>query len=184
MERLFPQRLLKDSRLGLLLALLFAASMWFYVQARAGAVPEGGRGGPRTSRAAICLTFIRAGWGARELLLHHRDPYSPEVTREIQTGYYGRPLDPGRCVPTIPRTSRGLPTPCIVVFLLAPTIGLPFPVVQNGFPLAAGHSDAGQCVLVAASGALASCHRRLIAILIDPDPGQLLRWCRESSCSN
>src|SRR5271156_5541651 len=32
--------------------------------------------------------------GAREALLHHRDPYGPDVTREIQIGFYGRPLDP------------------------------------------------------------------------------------------
>jgi len=34
--------------------------------------------------------------GAQELLLYGRDPYSPEVTREIQAGFYGRPLDPDR----------------------------------------------------------------------------------------
>lgn len=28
--------------------------------------------------------------GTRELLLHGRDPYSPEITGEIQQGYYGR----------------------------------------------------------------------------------------------
>src|SRR5277367_6551570 len=32
-------------------------------------------------------------YGARELLLHHRDPYSTEVSREIQVAYYGHALD-------------------------------------------------------------------------------------------
>ena len=32
--------------------------------------------------------------GARELLWHHRSPYSGEVTREIQLGFYGRTVDP------------------------------------------------------------------------------------------
>jgi hypothetical protein len=30
---------------------------------------------------------------ARESLLHHRDPYSPEMTRQIQVGLFGRPLE-------------------------------------------------------------------------------------------
>jgi len=29
----------------------------------------------------------------RELLLHHRDPYGAEVSREIQVAYYGHALD-------------------------------------------------------------------------------------------
>ena len=74
--------------------------------------------------------------GTRELLLHHRDPYSPEVTREIQSGYYGRPLDPGRMDDprfNEPKDQQGFAYPLHVIFLLAPTIGLPFPVVQTGF---------------------------------------------------
>ena len=41
--------------------------------------------------------FVRSlsPWlGARELLRHGRNPYSAEITREIQQGYYGRPIDP------------------------------------------------------------------------------------------
>ena len=64
-------------------------------------------------------------------MLHHRDPYGPEVTREIQAGYYGRPLEPGRA--DDPKDQQGFAYPVHVVFLLAPTIGLPFPVVQTGF---------------------------------------------------
>ena len=30
------------------------------------------------------------------MLLHDRNPYSAEVTRDIQIGYYGRPLDSRR----------------------------------------------------------------------------------------
>lgn len=83
------------------------------------------------------LSDLYPRWlGTRELLLHHRDPYSPEVTREIQTGYYGRPLDPGRMDDprfNEPKDQQGFAYPLHVVFLLAPTIGLPFPVVQTGF---------------------------------------------------
>ena len=85
--------MLKDSRLGLLLALLFAGSMWFYVQRVL--VPYQKADAAAHGRPRGNLSDLYPRWlGARELLLHHRDPYSPEVTREIQIGYYGRPLDP------------------------------------------------------------------------------------------
>jgi len=78
------------------------------------------------------LSDLYPRWlGARELLLHHRDPYSPEVTREIQTGYYGRPLDPAR--PNDPKDQQAFAYPAYVVFLLAPTVPLPFSAVQTGF---------------------------------------------------
>lgn len=78
------------------------------------------------------LSDLYPRWlGARELLLHHRDPYSRDVTREIQAGYYGRPLDPAR--PHDPVDQQGFAYPVYVVFLLAPTIPFPFAVVQAGF---------------------------------------------------
>jgi len=66
--------------------------------------------------------------GARELLLYGRDPYSPEVTREIQQGYYGRPIDRRRA--TDPADEQRFAYPLFVVFLLAPTIGLSFTTVK------------------------------------------------------
>lgn len=39
----------------------------------------------------------------RELLQHGRDPYSPEMTREIQIGLYGRPLDDRRAGDPVPQ---------------------------------------------------------------------------------
>ncbi len=119
-----------NSTLRLFLALLFAGSMWFYVQhiliphqqaeAALYGVPRGN------------LSDLYPRWlGARELLLHHRDPYSAEVTREIQTGYYGRPLD--LSLPHDPRDEQGFAYPAYVVFLLAPTVTLPFAIVQMGF---------------------------------------------------
>ena len=65
--------------------------------------------------------------GARELLLHGRDPYSPEITREIQSGFYGRPLDPNN--PNDPIARESFVYPLYVVFLLAPTVTLPFSTV-------------------------------------------------------
>jgi hypothetical protein len=74
-------------------AVLCAVCMWTYSyrvliahQVRDSTV----RGTPRGNLSDLYPRWL----GARELLLHGRDPYSPEFTREIQTGYYGRPLDP------------------------------------------------------------------------------------------
>ncbi|HEV2732517.1 MAG TPA: glycosyltransferase family 87 protein [Terriglobales bacterium] len=69
----------------------------------------------------------------RELLLNGCDPYSAEVTRDIQRGYYGRPLDRSRA--TDPIDEQRFAYPLFVVFLLAPTIGLPFTVVKSIFTL-------------------------------------------------
>ena len=46
-------------------------------------------------------------------------------------GYYGRPLDPERA--DDPKDQQGFAYPLYVVFLLAPTIELPFPQVQAAF---------------------------------------------------
>ena len=104
--------------------------MWWYVQnllipyQRADAAVHGR---PRGN-----LSDLYPRWfGARELLLNHRNPYSPEVTREIEAGYYGRPLDPSRAED--PRDQQGFAYPVYVVFLLSPTVHLPFAVVQEGF---------------------------------------------------
>jgi hypothetical protein len=122
--------LLKDSRLGLILALLFAGSTWFYVQRVL--VPYQKADAAAHGRPRGNLSDLYPRWlGARELLLHHRNPYSAEVTREIQIGYYGRPLNPDRA--DEPKDQQGFAYPVHVVFLLAPTIGLPFPVVQVSF---------------------------------------------------
>src|SRR5258708_10294034 len=66
--------------------------------------------------------------GTRELLLHGRDPYSSEITREIQQGYYGRPIDHTR--PSDRIDEQCFAYPLFVVFLLAPTVTLPFIVVK------------------------------------------------------
>jgi Glycosyltransferase family 87 len=120
----------RRSYLGLLLALLAAFSMWFYVQRilipheRSEAALHG------TPRGNLSDLYPR--WlGARELLLHHRNPYNADITREIQSGYYGRLLDPTRT--SDPRDEQRFAYPIYVVFLLAPTVGLPFHVVAIGF---------------------------------------------------
>ncbi len=121
---------MRDRKLGFLLSLLLAASMWFYVQHVLIAYQRADAAAHTRPRGNLSDLYPR--WlGARELLLHHRDPYSPEITREIQAGYYGRPLDPVR--PDDPKDQQGFAYPVYVVFLLAPTITLPFAIVQATF---------------------------------------------------
>jgi hypothetical protein len=63
--------------------------------------------------------------GTRELLLQHRDPYGPQVTRDIQIGYYGRPVGDG-----YEADPQGFVYPLYVVWLLAPTIWTSFSNVR------------------------------------------------------
>lgn len=114
----------------LLAAVLCAVGMWTY--ARRVLIPYQKLDAAAHERPRGNLSDLYPGWlGARELLLHGRDPYSAEVTREIQVGFYGRPLDPSR--PDDPRDEERFAYPVYVVFCLAPTIGLPFAIVHNGF---------------------------------------------------
>jgi hypothetical protein len=112
------------------LAVLVSASTWFYMNRilRAEQVADAAT----HDRPRGNLSDLYPRWlGARELLMHGRNPYSAEITREIQQGYYGRPLDASR--PDDPKDQQGFAYPAYVVFLLAPTLGLPFDTVQVGF---------------------------------------------------
>ena len=115
---------------GLALAVAASASTWFYMnwilrpQQIADAIAHGR---PRGNLSDLYPRWL----GARELLRHGRNPYSAEITREIQQGYYGRPLDPTRSED--PKDQQGFAYPAYVVFLMAPTVDLPFTVVQRGF---------------------------------------------------
>jgi len=115
---------------AVLVAGLLSAAMWFWVQHIA--IPHqqaesATEGVPRGNLSDLYPRWL----GARELLLRGRDPYRADITREIQSGYYGRPLDPGR--PNDPKDQQGFAYPIYVVFVLAPTVGLPFSLVQGAF---------------------------------------------------
>ena len=117
-------------QLGVVLIILASASTWFYVDRilRAQQLADAAQHDiPRGNLSDLYPRWL----GARELLRHGRNPYSPEITREIQQGYYGRALDPTR--PSDPKDQQGFAYPAYVVFLLAPTIGLPFEKVHAGF---------------------------------------------------
>ena len=70
---------------------------------------------------------------SREGLLHHRDPYSPEMTRQIQIGLFGRSLDTRN--PAAPPEYRAFAYPAFVDVLFWPLGLLPFSVVRVGLAM-------------------------------------------------
>ena len=111
-------------------AVVLAVTMWFWVQDIAIAHQQAesqAKGIPRGNLSDLYPRWL----GARELLLRGRNPYAADITREIQTGYYGRPIDPA--LPNDPKDQQGFAYPVYVAFLLAPTVKLPFAIVQRGF---------------------------------------------------
>jgi hypothetical protein len=114
----------------ILAAAICAAGMWTY--ANRVLIPyqisdAAAHGRPRGNLSDLYKLWV----GGQELLLLGRDPYSPEVTRKIQAGYYGRALDPDR--PGGQNVEQAFSYPVYVVFYLAPTIRLPFEMVRTGF---------------------------------------------------
>jgi len=107
-----------------------ATGMWLYVQHVL--IPYEKLQGPMRQSPRGNLSDLYPRWlGARELLLHHRDPYGADITREIQVGYYGRELDPNR--PGDPKDQQGFAYPVYVVLMLAPTVTLRFSLVHEAF---------------------------------------------------
>lgn len=104
--------------------------MWFWVQAIA--VPHQVAESAESGTPRGNLSDLYPRWlGARELLLHHRDPYHVDITREIQIGYYGRALDPER--PQDPKDQQGFAYPIYIVLMLAPSVMLSFSTVHTIF---------------------------------------------------
>ena len=115
---------------GLLIALICAVGVWLFLQRVM--IPYQIADAAAHDRPRGNLSDLYPRWlGARELLLHGRDPYSAEVTREIQVGYYGRALDGSRSGD--PKDQQGFAYPVYVVFALAPTVQLPYELVQRWF---------------------------------------------------
>jgi hypothetical protein len=119
-----------SSQLALAVSALLCAGMWLYVNRVL--IPQqkeyaASHGIPRGNLSDLYPRWL----GSRELLLNRRDPYSAEITQEIQSGYYGRPLD--AAWPGDPHDQEAFAYPVYVAFLLAPTIKLPFAAVQGMF---------------------------------------------------
>jgi hypothetical protein len=122
-------------RLWLLLSLFAGGITWLYAvkvflpwEASIGANHDGGR-------AQMGDLYPR--WvGTRELLLHGRNPYAPEVSHEIQMAYYGHAVAPDNLGPghKIVDEQRFV-YPVYVVFLMAPTMYADFAEVRRWAPL-------------------------------------------------
>jgi hypothetical protein len=105
----------KKHLLCLVLATLFAYSMLFFVSQ----IWSPGKN--------MHLSDLYPRWyGARELLLHGRDPYSAEVTREIQLWRYGYVLDAQGRHSQLHDEAR-FAYPLYIVFILWPLIWFPAP---------------------------------------------------------
>ena len=74
--------------------------------------------------------------GTRELLLRRHNPYSPEVSHEIQMAFYGHIIEQQYGVPGVePIDEQRFVYPVYVVFLLAPTVHVDFPRLQVWAPV-------------------------------------------------
>lgn len=110
-------------RLGVLL--LLSVNMWVFLNYI----------GPREKAAAEGQTEFHptqgdlySPWrGSQELILRHRDPYSPEVSRDLQLGYYGRILSDA---PGDEKDQQRFAYPVYVSFFLAPFVQLDFATIR------------------------------------------------------
>jgi hypothetical protein len=138
----------------LFMLLLGSASMYFYWSH----VPKNIDGvAPSVATRTRPLTDLYAQWyGTRELLLHHRDPYGEDVTRELQLAYYGKDVEPSEA--SHPSHQQRFAYPLYVALLLAPTVGMPFHVVQILF----------WWLLVAATAGSVSLWARALGLKLSP----------------
>lgn len=120
-----------SSRLALCLALIGSGSMLYYHQGlfipRVAAV-RAAKGFSNTY--SFANDFYQVWLTSRQWLREGRDPYSPEMTRELQTDLYGRPLDPNRR--DDPADLRAFPYPAFVDLLFLPTAEFSFAAVRVG----------------------------------------------------
>lgn len=129
-EHAHAQALQKTDFLGFLLAILAAFSMWYYVHGVL--IPCQQADAARTGQPRGNQSDLYPAWLAtHEFLLHGRNPYSAEVTRDIQRGYWGRTLDR----PHDPKDQARFAYPLYVIFLLAPVAIGSFHAVRPVFAI-------------------------------------------------
>ena len=124
-----PATRILSSALALCLALMGAASMLYYHQRLFMPRVQAARTAQGLGDGYLFGNDFYQVWlAARESLRNSRDPYSPEMTREIQTGLFGRPLDATR--PSDPIDRRVFPYPAFTGLLFWPAAEFPFPLVR------------------------------------------------------
>jgi len=113
--------------LVLTVAAFFSFSMWFYVD-RVWSPPS-----------EMHFSDLYPRWyGSRELLLHGRDPYGPDVTWEIASWTYGNAVESERGQGNQGEDRLDYPLfayPLYVAFILSPTVWLPYSKVESLFRL-------------------------------------------------
>jgi hypothetical protein len=115
--------------LALAFALIGAASMlYYYVGYFVPRAIQVAASGDLGNGYSFGDDFYQIWLTSREWLHHRHDPYSAEMTREIQIGLYGRPLDPHRLSDPLDR--RAFPYPAFVDLLFWPTANVPFPLLR------------------------------------------------------
>ncbi len=76
----------------------------------------------------VLTDFYPSWYATRELLLRHRDPYGPDVNRELQIAYYGKVLDPSR--PEERKDEQRFVYPLYFMVFVAPTVDIEFQTVR------------------------------------------------------
>jgi len=98
--------------------------MWLYARPRLQPYITGAN--YYTDVAGGPLGDLYPSWfGTRELILRHRSPYGEEVTQSLQIAYYGHVLERGDR-----RNQQRFAYPVYIALLFAPTIWMPFHLVQ------------------------------------------------------
>jgi hypothetical protein len=122
-------------RLWLLLSLFASGISWLYMSRVL--LPWDYYTDVQNGRLIAEMGDLYPRWvGARELLLHGRNPYSAEVSHQIQMGFYGHIIQQRyEEVGDNPVDEQRFVYPVYVVFLLAPTIYIDFAVLQTWAPL-------------------------------------------------
>lgn len=124
-------------RLWLVLSLCAAASTWLYVHR----ILEPWTNYSDTEKGEVLhqMGDLYSPWvGTRELLLHRRNPYGPEVSHEIQMVFYGHPVNQTYPRGTFVINEQRFAYPVYAIFLLAPTLYADFADVRRWARFAMG----------------------------------------------
>ena len=134
------------SRLWLLLGLLVAGTTLLYVVRILG--PWEDYVDVEHGSLKARLGDLYSPWfGSRELLLNGRNPYGPQVTREIQMKFYGRVIEQSYSPPGGTIDEQRFAYPVYAAFLLAPAVRLQFEQVQRWAPAVLGSLSAASVLL-------------------------------------
>src|ERR1700687_90792 len=127
------ERLQTRRALWLLLSLLAVVTSWLYMNRVLAPWEHYFHVEAGTMKAA--LGDLYTPWfGTRELLLHGKNPYGPEVTHEIQMAFYGHDVIQANASEAKSIDEQRFAYPVFLVFLLAPTIDTGFDALQAAAP--------------------------------------------------